>query len=58
MTPDQFIAKWHGASLKEQTIVIHTAFTGTVPEVHVLTLEDLRDAGKRRLLKGGAARRR
>ncbi len=32
-------------------IVIHTAFTGTVPEIHVLTLEDLRDAAKRRLLK-------
>ena len=32
-------------------IVIHTAFTGTVPDVHVLALEDLRDAGKRRLLK-------
>ncbi|HYN78799.1 MAG TPA: class I SAM-dependent DNA methyltransferase, partial [Lamprocystis sp. (in: g-proteobacteria)] len=32
-------------------IVIHTAFTGTVPDVHVLTLEDLRDAAKRRLLK-------
>ncbi|WP_295456406.1 DNA methyltransferase [uncultured Thiodictyon sp.] len=32
-------------------IVIHTAFTGTVPDVHVLLLEDLRDAGKRRLLK-------
>lgn len=32
-------------------IVIHTAFTGTVPDVHILTLEDLRDAGKRRLLK-------
>ncbi len=34
-----------------ETIVIHTTFTGTVPEVHTLTLEDLRDAGKRRLLK-------
>ena len=34
-----------------QRIVIHTAFTGTVPDVHVLTLEDLRDAAKRRLLK-------
>lgn len=34
-----------------ETIVIHTAFTGTVPDVHVLTLEDLRDAAKRRLLK-------
>ena len=32
-------------------IVIHTAFTGTVPDVHILLLEDLRDAGKRRLLK-------
>jgi hypothetical protein len=32
-------------------IVIHTAFTGTVPAVHVLALEDLRDASKRRLLK-------
>jgi len=32
-------------------IVIHTAFTGTVPDVHVLALEDLRDASKRRLLK-------
>ncbi|AUB80318.1 class I SAM-dependent DNA methyltransferase [Candidatus Thiodictyon syntrophicum] len=32
-------------------IEIHTAFTGTVPDVHVLLLEDLRDAGKRRLLK-------
>ncbi len=34
-----------------QTIVIHTAFTGTVPAVHVLTLDDLLDAAKRRLLK-------
>ena len=34
-----------------ETIVIHTAFTGTVPDVHILTLEDLRDAAKRRLLK-------
>ena len=34
-----------------ETIVIHTAFTGTVPAVHVLTLDDLLDAGKRRLLK-------
>ncbi|MBP6582430.1 MAG: class I SAM-dependent DNA methyltransferase [Chromatiaceae bacterium] len=34
-----------------QRIVIHTAFTGTVPDVHVLVLEDLRDAAKRRLLK-------
>jgi hypothetical protein len=34
-----------------QSIVIHTAFTGLVPAVHVLTLEDLRDASKRRLLK-------
>ena len=34
-----------------QRIVIHTAFTGTVPDVHVLALEDLRDAAKRRLLK-------
>lgn len=34
-----------------ERIVIHTAFTGTVPDVHVLALEDLRDAGKRRLLK-------
>ncbi|MBK1720397.1 class I SAM-dependent DNA methyltransferase [Thiocystis violacea] len=33
------------------TIQIHTAFTGTVPEVHILTLEDLRDPAKRRLLK-------
>jgi hypothetical protein len=33
------------------TIVIHTAFTGMVPQVHVITLEDLRDAAKRRLLK-------
>ncbi|MBK8639913.1 MAG: class I SAM-dependent DNA methyltransferase [Chromatiaceae bacterium] len=32
-------------------IVIHTAFTGTVPDVHILLLEDLRDASKRRLLK-------
>ncbi len=32
-------------------IVIHTAFTGTVPQVHVLALEDLRDASQRRLLK-------
>ncbi len=34
-----------------ERIVIHTAFTGTVPEVHVLALEDLRDASQRRLLK-------
>lgn len=33
------------------SIVLHTAFTGTVPEVHVLTLDDLLDANKRRLLK-------
>jgi hypothetical protein len=32
-------------------IVIHTAFTGTVPDVHILLLDDLRDASKRRLLK-------
>ncbi|MFE8034654.1 class I SAM-dependent DNA methyltransferase [Thiohalocapsa marina] len=34
-----------------RTIQIHTAFTGLVPEVHVLSLEDLRDHNKRRLLK-------
>ncbi|MBN2887702.1 MAG: class I SAM-dependent DNA methyltransferase [Chromatiaceae bacterium] len=34
-----------------QVIEIHTAFTGLVPEVHVLALEDLRDAARRRLLK-------
>ncbi|HAS51952.1 MAG TPA: class I SAM-dependent DNA methyltransferase, partial [Gammaproteobacteria bacterium] len=34
-----------------EQIVIHTAFTGTVPAVHVLALEDLRDARQRRLLK-------
>lgn len=34
-----------------ETIVIHTAFTGTVPEVHVITLDDLLDPAKRRLLK-------
>ncbi len=33
------------------SIVIHTAFTGTVPEVHVITLEDLASPEKRRLLK-------
>jgi type II restriction/modification system DNA methylase subunit YeeA len=34
-----------------ETVVVHTAFTGTVPEVYVLTLEDLLDAAKRRILK-------
>ncbi|SDX27093.1 class I SAM-dependent DNA methyltransferase [Thiocapsa roseopersicina] len=34
-----------------QTIRIHTAFTGLVPVIHELTLEDLRDHAKRRLLK-------
>ncbi len=34
-----------------ETIVIHTAFTGTVPEIHLLTLDDLLDPAKRRLLK-------
>ena len=34
-----------------ETIVIHTAFTGTVPETHVLTLEDLADPEKRQRLK-------
>ncbi len=34
-----------------ETIVIHTAFTGTVPEVRVLTLDDLLDGANRRLLK-------
>ena len=33
------------------TIVIHTAFTGTVHETHIITLEDLLDAKKRQLLK-------
>ena len=33
------------------SIVIHTAFTGTVPEVHVITLEDLVHPEKRQLLK-------
>lgn len=33
-----------------ETIVIHTAFTGTVPEIHVITLDDLRDPALRRLL--------
>jgi len=33
------------------SIVIHTAFTGTVPEVHVITLEDLANPEKRQLLK-------
>jgi hypothetical protein len=33
------------------SIVLHTAFTATVPEVRVLTLDDLLDANKRRLLK-------
>jgi len=32
------------------SIVIHTAFTGTVPETHVLTLDDLLDANKRKPL--------
>jgi hypothetical protein len=34
------------------TILINTTFTGTVPELHVLTLEELRDAAKRRPLNG------
>lgn len=34
-----------------QTIRIHTAFTGLVPVVHVLTLDDLRNPAQRRLLK-------
>lgn len=33
------------------SIVIHTAFTGMVPATHVLALDDLLDAGKRKLLK-------
>lgn len=33
------------------TIVIHTAFTGTVHETYVITLDDLLDAKKRQLLK-------
>ncbi|WP_295402268.1 DNA methyltransferase [uncultured Thiocystis sp.] len=32
-------------------IVIHTAFTGTVPEIHQINLEDLLDPAQRRLLK-------
>ncbi|MCA1972979.1 MAG: class I SAM-dependent DNA methyltransferase [Caenispirillum sp.] len=34
-----------------QTFRIHTAWTNTVSEVHRLTLDDMLDAGKRRLLK-------
>lgn len=34
-----------------EQIVIHTAFTGTVPEIHILLLDDLLNASKRRLLK-------
>jgi hypothetical protein len=34
------------------TILINTTFTGTVPELHVLTLEELRDAAKRRPRNG------
>jgi type II restriction/modification system DNA methylase subunit YeeA len=34
-----------------ETIVIHTAFTGTVPETHVLTLDDLLDQANRLKLK-------
>jgi type II restriction/modification system DNA methylase subunit YeeA len=34
-----------------QTFRIHTAWTNTVSEVHTLTLDDLMDANKRRLLK-------
>ncbi|MCF8004704.1 MAG: hypothetical protein K9L32_10985 [Chromatiaceae bacterium] len=34
-----------------QTIELHTAFTGLVPVVHRLQLEDLRGQAKRRLLK-------
>ncbi len=33
------------------SIVIHTAFTGTVPTVRVITLEDLRDPETRQVLK-------
>jgi len=33
------------------TITIHTNFTSMVPERHVLTLDDLLDAGQRKLLK-------
>jgi hypothetical protein len=33
-----------------ETIVIHTAFPGTVPDIHVITLDDLLDPAKRRLL--------
>ena len=32
-------------------IVIHTAFTGTVPEIHQINLEDLLDPAQRRRLK-------
>jgi len=34
-----------------ETIVIHTAYTGTVPKIHVITLDDLADPAKRKLLK-------
>lgn len=34
-----------------ETIVVHTAFTGTVPQVRVFTLDDLQDDANRRLLK-------
>jgi type II restriction/modification system DNA methylase subunit YeeA len=34
-----------------ETIEIHTAFTSMVQERHVFTLDDLKDAGKRALLK-------
>ena len=33
-----------------ERIIIHTAFTGTVPEVHELSLDDLLDSAKRQLL--------
>lgn len=34
-----------------ERILIHTAFTGTVPEIHQINLDDLRDPAQRRLLK-------
>ncbi|CAK0772952.1 hypothetical protein CCP4SC76_5660001 [Gammaproteobacteria bacterium] len=34
-----------------ETIFIHTAFTGTVHETHVITLDDLADPEQRKLLK-------
>jgi len=34
-----------------ERIVLHTAFTGTVPDIHVITLEDLSNPQSRQILK-------